>query len=76
MINSISNNALQGYNQASQAMQKNASDIARSGTDAGKDVNLTNSVVELKQNQQVAEANLKVLKSENELLGSIIDITA
>jgi len=74
MIDSISSISLAGYQNASNAMQKNASDIAKAGTEAGKEVNLASSLVELKQNQQVAEANLKVLKAEGDILGTILDI--
>jgi len=76
--NSVSNTALQGINDARQKMQKNASDIARAGTDLKQDngVNLTTSMVELSQNKQVAEANIKVLKSEFDMIGTILDVDA
>jgi flagellar basal body rod protein FlgG len=78
VVDSISNIALQGLNDARMKMQKNASDIARSGTDlkSGDPVNVATSMVELKQNELVAEANIKVIKAEDEMLGTILDIKA
>ncbi len=78
MVDSISSTALQGLNEARMKMQKNASDIASAGTGTNKNVNanLATSLVEINQNKQVAEANIKVIKTENDMLGSLLDIKA
>ena len=77
MVNSIHSNALQGIQQARAKMQQNASDIARANSlNKPSNLDAARSLVELNQNKNAAEASMKVLKAENEMLGALLDVTA
>lgn len=78
MVDSISSTALQGIQRAREGMQRNAAEIARANTsipkDTGKDA--TRSLVEMNQQKNVGIANMKVLKTANDMLGAILDVKA
>ena len=78
MVDGITANALQGIQSAQFKMQRNAFDIAKANqslkADNTKDP--TRSLVELNQNKNAAQANMKVLKTADEMLGSILDVLA
>ena len=78
MVDGITASALQGIQSAQSKMQRNAFDIAKANqslkADNSKDP--TRSLVELNQNKNAAQANMKVLKTADEMLGSILDVLA
>lgn len=78
MVDNVTSNALQGIQRAQNGMQRSASNIARTGklgqTENSKD--LTRSLVELNQHKNAAIASMKVLKTADEMLGSLLDVTA
>ena len=78
MVESVTSNALQGIQRAQNGMQRSASDIARSNkslpNENTKDV--TRSLVELNQHKNAGIASIKVLKTAEELLGSLLDVKA
>lgn len=77
MVNSIQGNAIQGIQQARAKMQQNASDIVRANNlKEPSHLDAARSLVELTQNKNAAEASMKVIKSENEMLGSLLDVIA
>ncbi len=77
VVNSIQGNALQGIQQARAKMQKNASDIVRAGnTTEPSHLDASRSLIELDHNKNAAQASMKVLKAENELLGRLLDVIA
>ena len=78
MIESVSSIALKGLQRAQSGMQKSAADIARANTsipqDNGKD--LTRSLVELNQYKNAGIANIKTLKTADDMLGALLDTIA
>jgi hypothetical protein len=78
VVNTIHGNALQGIQQARSKMQQNAMDIVRANNvkEPNNSLDAARSLVELNQNKNAAQASMKVIKSENEMLGSILDVTA
>jgi hypothetical protein len=78
MVDGITGNALQGIQRATEGMQRNAFDIARANKTTKADNNLdpARSLVELNQNKNVAQANMKVLKAADDMIGTLFDATA
>ncbi|MGD2119308.1 MAG: hypothetical protein PVG66_13185 [Chromatiales bacterium] len=78
MIDSISANALAGLQRSREGMSRNAAEIASAKQLSGKasQKDLARSLVELNQHKRVGIANAKVLKTADEVLGSLIDVTA
>lgn len=78
MVNSIQSSAIAGLQQAQNKMQRNASNIARANQvqEPKNTRDVTRSLVELNQNKNVAQASLKVLKTEDEMIGSLLDVKA
>ena len=76
MVNSIQSSAIAGLQQAQNKMQRNASNIARANQvqEPKNTRDVTRSLVELNQNKNVAQASLKVLKTEDEMIGSLLDV--
>ncbi len=76
-ITSVTGSALQGIQRGLQGLRRNASEIAsaenmRSGP--GKD--MTRALVELHQNKLYTSANIKTLKTADEIIGTLLDIKA
>lgn len=67
-ISSITQSAVNGINQAQKMASEAANNIAHS-------TNITESIVQLEQAKTVNAANAQVLKTSNEMLGTLIDIT-
>ncbi len=69
------NASLLGIQKGLSGMRKNASDIAKAGTqESGLSAEqLTRSIVGLKEDELQVKASAKVLKTVNETLGSLID---
>jgi hypothetical protein len=73
MINKLSNTALLGIHRSTQGMARSAAEIARASL-PGDRTNMTRAMVELKQHEQAAKANVKTLAASDRLLGSLLDI--
>jgi hypothetical protein len=77
VVSTIQGNALQGIQQARSKMLQNAADIVRANNSKEPgSLDATRSLVELNQNKNAAQASMKVIKTENEMLGSILDVIA
>jgi hypothetical protein len=74
-LNTAYSSALGGIQQGQAGIVKNASDIA-SIAKPDSNVNLTESLVDLKVNQQAVEVNSKVLASVDDTVGTLLDILA
>lgn len=72
MIGEVHNVALTGLQNNMQSMRKSAQEIA--GND--DQTKLAQSMVELNQASHAAEANTKVVKAADEVIGSLIDLRA
>ena len=75
MIDSISGNGLLAIQRGQDTANRAASNIARAGTTAESDPNadLTRGAVDLLQGEQLAKAGAKVLKTADEMIGSLFD---
>ena len=59
MISKMSNSALQGIQRSTQGMARSAAEIARASR-PGEQPNMTRALVELKQHEQAAKANVQL----------------
>jgi len=75
MISKLGNTALQGLQRSTQGMTRSAAEIARA-TKPGDRQNMTRAMVELKQHEYTAKANIKTLAAADRLLGSLLDVKA
>ncbi|MCB1925449.1 MAG: hydrolase [Gammaproteobacteria bacterium] len=75
MISKLGNTALQGFQRSTQGMARSAAEIARASR-PGDQPNMTRAMVELKQHEHVAKANLKTLATADRLLGALLDVKA
>lgn len=75
MISKIGHTAVQGIQRSTQGMARSAAEIARAGT-PGDRPDMTRALVELKQHEQAARANIKTLATADRLLGSLLDVKA
>jgi hypothetical protein len=73
MISKIGNTALQGLQRSTQGMARSAAEIARASL-PGDRTNMTRAMVELKQHEHAAKANIKTLEAGDKLLGSLLDV--
>ena len=74
MIRPIAQSALQGLRQARSGMRNAALEIARAPLgDRDSTPDLTRSLLELKRHEHAARANLKVLKTGLDTLGTLLD---
>jgi len=78
MIESASSIALKGLQRAQSGMQNSANNIARANKSIPQDnsKDLTRSLVELNQYKNAGVANIKALKTADDMLGALLDITA
>ena len=79
-INNILNTGVQGFQDASARANQAAQDIASQNvTNASENsidqTDLTSSLVDLKVAEFDAKANLKVIQTASDLVGSLLDIT-
>jgi len=72
MINSINQSGLLGLARSQQGMAKTANDIARYPV-KGSQTNLNRSLLELRQHEQLAKANVETLKTADQTLGTLLD---
>lgn len=75
MINKLGNIAMQGLQRSTRGMQGSAVEIARA-TKPGSKTNMTRAIVELKQHEQAAKANIKTLETADKTLGALLDVKA
>ncbi len=75
MISKLGNTALQGIQRSTQGMTRSAVEIARAGK-PGDRTNMTRAIVELKQHENAAKANMKTLAAADRMLGSLLDVKA
>lgn len=75
MISKLGNTAMQGIQRSTQGMARSAAEIARANKPGDK-TNVTRALVELKQHEHAAKANMKTLKAADQMLGSLLDIKA
>lgn len=75
MSNSISGAGLEGINRGYHMMAQAANRIAKVSTSETPAADITQSVVELQRAEVQTQASAKVLKSENQVIGSLLDIT-
>lgn len=75
MIDSISNSGLLAIQRGQDTATRAAEKIARAGTTAESDPNadLTRGAVGLTQGKHLVEAGAKVLKTADEMIGSLFD---
>ena len=72
MISKLGTTALHGIQRSTQGMARSAAAIAR----AGEQPNMTRAIVELKQHEHAAKANMKTLAAAEKMLGSLLDVEA
>lgn len=75
MIDKIGFSAIQGLQRSKAGMVNSASTIARAGQREDTS-DVTRAMVELKQHEQAAKANVKTLQTADSLLGSLLDVKA
>ena len=75
MINAVLNTGLQGLQQAQSRMSESADEIAHSIVEASTDnPDLAKALVELKMAEYDAKANLKVIETSIDMIGTLLDI--
>ncbi|MCU7906950.1 MAG: hydrolase [Candidatus Thiodiazotropha sp. (ex Epidulcina cf. delphinae)] len=73
-INSITGSALQGIQKGFQGMRRLASEVAGTQqTNRAKPTDLSRAMVELKQHANQTKAQVKTLKTANDMLGTLFD---
>ena len=75
MIGKLGDTALQGIQRSTQGMARSALQIARA-THPGDAADMTRAIVELKQYEHAAKANMKTLTTAHKMLGSLLDVKA
>jgi len=75
MIGKLSNTALLGIQRSTQGMARSAAQIARASR-PGDQPDMLRAMVELKQHEHAAKANIKTLAAADRLLGSLLDVKA
>jgi len=72
MINSIRHSAMQGLARSQQGMARAADDIARFPIKQDQG-DLNRSMLQLRQHEQLAKANVQTLKTAHETIGTLLD---
>ena len=70
---------LSGISRGLENLQDIATDIAKTGLkteDQDSNTNLTQSLVDLKQQELATQASVKVVQAGEEVLGTLLDVTA
>ena len=75
MISKLGNTAMQGLQRSTQGMARSAAEIARANT-PGEKTSMTRAIVELKQHEHAAKANIKTIATADRMIGSLLDIKA
>jgi len=72
-MSSISQLGLEGIETGFTRLRNAANDIARANKGTTNSASLVGSLVEVKAAQHQVEANIKVVKAEDELVGGLLD---
>lgn len=75
MISKLGTTALQGIQRSTQGLARSAADVAKASR-PGEKPNMTRAIVELKQHEHAAKANMKTLAAAEKMLGSLLDVEA
>lgn len=75
MISKLGNSALQGIQRSTLGVARSAAEIARAAK-PGDRTNMTRAIVELKQHEHAARANIKTLQTADKMLGALLDVKA
>lgn len=75
MIGKLGDTALQGLQRSQQGMVRSAAAIARASR-PGDQPDMTRALVELKQHEHAAKANIKTLVTADRMLGALLDVKA
>ena len=75
MISKLGTTAIQGIQRSTQGMARSAAEIAKASR-PGDQPNMTRAIVELKQHEHAAKANMKTLETADKILGSLLDVKA
>lgn len=75
MISKLGTTALHGIQRSTQGMARSAAEIARASK-PGEQPNMLRAIVELKQHEHAAKANMKTLATADKMLGSLLDVKA
>lgn len=75
MIGKLGNTALHGIARSTQGMARSAAEIARASK-PGDRTTITRALVELKQHEHAAKANIRTLQAAGKTLGSLLDVKA
>ena len=77
-ILSVQSSAVMGIQQGLNNLRRNASEIASADqlSQAGKDTDLTGSLIGLKESEVQVQANAKVVSAVDEVLGTLLDTQA
>ncbi len=77
-VNSVLNTGLQGIQSGMEGVQKAASQIVRGGQDgpAGSNTDIVEPIIELKLYERSVEASAQVVKTADEVLGTLLDTMA
>ena len=79
MIKSISGSALQGVQRGLQGVRRSAGEIASARQMRGSTsdtVDLTRALVEMKQSSYQTSASVKVLRTADQMIGTLLDVKA
>ena len=79
IIKSISGSALQGIQRGLQGMRRNAGEIASARQMRGSTadtVDLTRALLEMKQTSYQTTASVKVLRTADQMIGTLLDVKA
>jgi hypothetical protein len=75
MISKLSSTALQGIQRSTRGMVRSAAEVA-GASKPGEPSNMTRALVELKQHEHAAKANMKTLAAADRMIGSLLDVKA
>jgi hypothetical protein len=75
VISKLGNIGLQGFQRSQQGMARSAAEIAKA-SQPGDRTTMTRAIVELKQHENAAKANIKTLETADKVLGSLLDVKA
>ena len=75
MISKLSDSALQGIQRSTRGMVRSAVEIAGASKPYDQS-NMTRALVELKQHEHAAKANMKTLAAADRMIGSLLDVKA
>ena len=75
MISKLGNTALHGVQRSTLGMARSAAEIAKAST-PGEQTDMTRAIIELKQHEHAAKANMKTLATADKMLGTLLDVKA